>query len=68
MLATPAVTPVTFPEASTDATDELLLLQVPPAGLLLKPDTEPAQIVVVPEMDAGAAVTVTTTVLVQPEL
>jgi hypothetical protein len=52
-------TPVTSPEASTVATAVLLLLQVPPAGVLTSVVVEPSHTLIVPVIADGAVVTVT---------
>jgi hypothetical protein len=70
MVAEPAETPVTTPEALTVATAVLLEDQVPPAVASLKVVADPTQTLVVPVMAAttGRAFTVTpvVTAVVQP--
>src|SRR5438552_1337229 len=48
IVAVPATQPVTTPFASTDATPSLLLLHVPPAGVLLNCVVEPSHTEVLP--------------------
>jgi hypothetical protein len=71
MVAAPAATPVTRPEALTVATAVLEDDQVPPAVTSARAVVDPAQTVVVPEIPAtvGRALTVTVAVEVevQPE-
>ncbi len=67
-MATPGVVPLTTPDASTLATDALLLLQVPPADVQARVMVLPTQTLVVPLMAAGADDTVATTVRLQPVL
>jgi hypothetical protein len=61
MVADPAATPVTTPEALTVATEVLLDDQVPPAVASFSEDVDPVQILFVPVMAAtvGRALTVT---------
>jgi hypothetical protein len=61
MVADPAATPVTMPEALTVAMAVLLEDQVPPAVTSLKVVVDPTQTLVVPVMAAttGSAFTVT---------
>jgi hypothetical protein len=70
MVADPAATPVTTPEALTVAIAVLLEDQVPPAEASLRVVVEPTQTLVVPVMAAtvGRALTVTpvVTAVVQP--
>ena len=70
MVADPAATPVTTPEALTVATAVLLEDQVPPAVASLKFVVEPTQTEAVPVIAAatGRALTVTpvVTAVVQP--
>jgi hypothetical protein len=71
MVAVPAATPVTTPEALTVATAVLLEDQVPPTVTSVKVVVDPAQTVVVPAIAAttGLAFTVIEAVAleVQPE-
>jgi hypothetical protein len=71
MVAVPAATPVTTPEALTVATEVLEEDQVPPAVTSARVVVDPAQTVVVPVIAAttGRALTVTVAVEVevQPE-
>jgi hypothetical protein len=71
MVAVPAATPVTTPEAFTVATAVLLEAQVPPAVTSASVVVDPAQTVVVPVIAAttGKALTVTVVeeLAVQPE-
>ena len=69
MVAVPADTPNTEPAELTDATDEALVLQVPPVALLVRVPVEPIHTVEGPEIEpaAGAGLTVTVVVaLVAP--
>jgi hypothetical protein len=70
MVAEPAETPDTIPEALTVATAVLLEDQVPPEVASLKVVVEPTQTLVVPVMAAttGSALTVTpeVTAVIQP--
>ena len=59
MTAVPVATEMTRPEVPTVATEVVLLLHVPPAVASVNWDEELAQIVVLPEIAAGAANTVT---------
>ena len=61
-MSAPALTPYTFPEPSTVATDTLLLLHVPPVVASLRVLTAPAQTDAVPVMALldGNGLTVTT--------
>lgn len=72
MVAVPAATPVTRPEAETVATLVLEEVQVPPVVALFKVVVPPAHTVAVPVIGGttGAAVTVTVVLLdpVQPLL
>lgn len=66
MVATPADTPVTIPvDAETDATDALLLDHTPPAVASVSNVDEPAHTVLLPDIGAGAVITVTTFVTEQ---
>ena len=66
MVSVPAATPVTVPRiGSTVEIDVLLLVQVPPAFMLLRAVVKPAQTLVVPDIDANAF-TVIRAVAVQP--
>lgn len=68
MAALPALTPDTTPEVlSTVATAVLALVQVPPEVPLLNGTVEPRHTLVLPEIDVGNALTVTTLAAVQPE-
>jgi hypothetical protein len=63
----PAATPVTTPVAGfTVAIEVLLLVHVPPAGVLDKVLMPPIVAVVVPEIVVGDAVTVTSLVAMHP--
>ncbi len=64
MTGTPDDTPVTSPEPSTVASPELLLPQVPPPASLSEV-IEPTHTFIVPEIAAGAALTVITVVALQ---
>jgi hypothetical protein len=70
MVADPAATPVTTPEALTVATAVLLEDQAPPVVASLKVVVEPTQTLVVPVIAAttGSALTITpvVTAVVQP--
>lgn len=69
MVAVPAPAPETMPdEEPTVATPVALLLHVPPVGLQLSVVVDPSHTVVVPVMDPGAVVTVTSRVVKQPPL
>ena len=68
MLVAPAATPVTIPDALTVATAVTLLDHVPPAGDELNVEVEPTHSVVEPVMADGAELTLTTVVLVQPDV
>ena len=67
MVADPAATPETTPEALTVATAVLLEDQVPPLVASLRVVVEPTQTLVVPVMAAtvGSALTVTVVVAVE---
>ena len=68
MTATPGATPETRPlEEPTDAADGLLLVHMPPAGVLVSIDEPPTHSEGLPDMGEGPAVTVTTVVVAQPE-
>jgi len=64
----PGATPVIVPELEPTVTKVLLLLQVPPVTPALKPNVvdDVPHTVNVPEI-TGSALSVTTTVAVQPE-
>jgi hypothetical protein len=67
MFTTPALRPVTIPDVEpTDAHAGELLLQVPPEVALVKVLVVPTQILVVPELAAGPALTVAVAVDAQP--
>lgn len=66
MLAVPVATPVTTPVADTVATEGLVLLQTPPGVALDNVSEPPTHTLPLPTMGDGPAVTVTTTVAVQP--
>jgi hypothetical protein len=70
MVAEPAATPVTTPEALTVATAVLLEDQVPPTEASLKVVVDPSQTLVTPVIPAttGRALTVTpvVTAVIQP--
>ena len=67
MVALPAETPVTTPEAvPTPATAALLLLQTPPDVLWLKVVAEPTHTAAVPANAEGALLTVSVTDAAQP--
>ncbi len=70
MVAEPPLMPVTMPvDEPAAAFDGLLLAQVPPVvPMLARAVVAPWQTVSVPEIAVGRASTVTTAVLVQPEL
>jgi hypothetical protein len=60
IVATPVAMPVTTPvEEPTVATDELLLVQLPPATDSVSEILEPAQTVEGPDIAVGTGVTVT---------
>jgi hypothetical protein len=61
IVAEPALTPVTTPEASTVATAVLLLLHVPPEAVLDNVEVVPEQKVVVPEIEPASGATLTVT-------
>jgi hypothetical protein len=65
----PGLTPVIIPEVAGPnvATDRTLLLHVPPAGVELSVDVEPAHAWAVPMIEPGKPFTVTTTDFVQPD-
>jgi hypothetical protein len=65
--AVPKASPFTMPvEGFTVATDGLLLVHVPPAGVLLSVAVIPIQTFEPPVIDAGKALTVRSTVCAQP--
>jgi hypothetical protein len=67
MFAVPVAIPVTNPESRTTvALAVLLLIQVPPAVALDKSAVDPTQTLLGPVLAAGAAITVTSVVLIQP--
>lgn len=66
IVAVPADTPVTTPEASIEATTVLLLLHVPLPVTSLSVVVEPAHTLAVPVMADGTALTVTVVVAIQP--
>ena len=67
MVVVPAATPVTTPVPPiTVATDEVLLVQVPPALVLPRVVVKPAHTFMVPVMAAGNGLTVTAIVIWQP--
>ena len=72
MLAVPAVTPVTWPKAFTDAIPAASVVHVPPGTELLSVVEKPVQTVVIPAMAPGvpgAGLTVMlTTSLADPQL
>ena len=69
MLVDPPATAVTVPERlPTVATPALLLVQTPPVGVLVNVSAVPAQRLVLPEIADGAAFTVITVVLWQPDV
>ncbi len=59
IVALPAATPETLPDVPTEATEELLLLHVPPEVALVNAVAEPTQTEVAPLTAAGFALTVT---------
>ncbi len=63
MLAMPGATPVTTPDEFTVAVAVALLLHVPPTVTLLRVVVAAGQTLAVPAIAAGAALTVTTSVL-----
>ena len=64
----PAVIPVRIPEAEPIvALAVLLLLQVPPASVLLSVAVAPAHMVLLPLIAAAAGLTVMSVVVMQPE-
>ena len=63
----PAATPATKPDASTVATEPLLLLQLPPVNVLPSDVVAPAQMPSAPVMAGGAALTVTSAVAMSPD-
>ena len=50
MVVVPSDKAVTLPDASTEATDEAVLLQVPPVAPSVKPIVEPLHIEPVPDI------------------
>ena len=68
MVDVPPLTPLTTPVvATTVATDDVLVLQVPPVDVFANVDVAPWQKVVVPVIDAGIAVTLTVVVAGVPQ-
>lgn len=68
IIATPGATPVTRPKVDpTVATDGLLLVHMPPAGVLVSIDEPPTHKEGLPDIGEGPVVTVTTVVTWQPE-
>jgi hypothetical protein len=66
MLATPAVPPFTMPEEKpTEATEGLLLVHVPPVGVLERGNVAPEH-TGVPEKSVGPATIVIDLVAIQP--
>ena len=65
IVAVPASTPVTTPDAST-AAFVLPELQVPPGVALARAVVSPSQTVIVPVIAAGSGLTVTSAVVMQP--
>ena len=64
---TPALTPVTTPDAvPTLAIEILLLLHVPPPEVLVKVDVAPTQTTGVPPIAAGVGLTVSPVHAIQP--
>ena len=69
IVAAPADTPVTRPDAElTKATPVLLLLHTPPLTELVSVVELPAQTVVVPPIDPGAVFTVNAVFVIQPNV
>ena len=66
IVTAPLLIPVTTPEAFTVALEGLLLLHVPPGTVLVSVMEEPTQTVLLPDMGAGVALTVTDFVLLHP--
>ena len=63
----PEVIPVTIPvPGATVASEVLLLVHVPPAGVEFKVVVSPTQIAVVPVKAVGVGLTTTVAVVVQP--
>jgi len=58
--------PVTTPPEDIDAIVELLLLHDPPGGVPLSVVVKPAQTLIVPVIEVGNGLTVTTTLVVHP--
>jgi hypothetical protein len=68
MFAKPAVIPVTTPVVPTTATEVVLLLHVPAAGVALKVVVDPSQTTAEPPTAEGNELTVTKARAVQPVL
>src|SRR3954468_10717578 len=66
MLALPAVSPLTVPAASTDATVGVPVLHEPPGVALVSPVVSPSHTCVEPVMSAGKAFTTMPAVFRQP--
>ena len=68
MVADPAPTPVTVPDAFTEAIALLLVAQVPPAVASVKAVVEPIHTTAAPAIAAGVVITVmaNTAALLQP--
>ena len=64
--AVPTAPPVTIPVEPTEATDELLLVQVPPEEASDKDVVNPEHTLATPLMDWGNALTVTVVVVEHP--
>jgi hypothetical protein len=67
IIVVPEVIPVTTPPA-TVPTDGVLLLQVPPDGVLVNVVVLPTPTTIVPDINVGTVFTVTTSVAVQPDV
>ena len=66
MVAVPADEPVTTPVVDTGATKVLLLLHTPPVAEVVSVVVKPTHRPVLPDMVAGAGLTVATVVIWQP--
>jgi hypothetical protein len=67
MVAMPADIPVAIPVVPIVVTAVLLLVQVPPDGVLLNVLVPDSQKLGTPVIEVGAAITVTTVVTLHPE-
>lgn len=68
MVTTPALTGVTRPVVLTVATDELLLVQVPPEGVPVRVKGEPMQVELPPDIEAPETTVIVLVALQPPEL